>query len=66
MLFFLFLHGNICCGYSLEEPRQGPSNEYHNICFYGEIKKISTFLAPSGAMVDIWTPEMILKITQQI
>ena len=21
--FFLFLHKNICCGYSLEAPRQG-------------------------------------------
>ena len=26
--FFLFLHKNICCGYSLEVPRQGASNEY--------------------------------------
>ena len=26
--FFLFLHKNICCGYSLEAPRQGASNEY--------------------------------------
>ena len=25
---FLFLHENICCGYSLEAPRQGASNEY--------------------------------------
>ena len=25
---FLFLHGNICCGYSLEAPQRGASNEY--------------------------------------
>ena len=25
---FLFLHENICCGYSLEATQQGPSNEY--------------------------------------
>ena len=25
---FLFLHKNICCGYSLEAPRRGASNEY--------------------------------------
>ena len=43
IIFFLFLHENICCGYSLEAPRQGASNEYHNICFRGEIRKISTF-----------------------
>ena len=28
LTFFLFLHKNICCGYSLEEPWQGASNEY--------------------------------------
>ena len=26
--FFLFLHKKICCGYSLEAPRRGASNEY--------------------------------------
>ena len=26
--FFLFLHENICCGYSLEVPHWGASNEY--------------------------------------
>ena len=25
---FLFLHRNICCGYSLEVPHRGTSNEY--------------------------------------
>ena len=31
--FFLFLHKNICCGYSLEATRQGASNKYpqHNV-----------------------------------
>ena len=40
LISFLFLHENICCGYSLEAPRQGAFNEYHNICFHGEIRKI--------------------------
>ena len=26
--------------YSLEAPHQGASNEYNNICFYGELEKI--------------------------
>ena len=30
---------NIDCGYSLEPPRRGGSNEYHNLCFWGEIRK---------------------------
>ena len=40
LISFLFLHENICCGYSLEAPRWGASNEYHNICFRGEIRKL--------------------------
>ena len=31
---------NIDCGYSLEPPRRGGSNGYHNLCFWAEIKKI--------------------------
>ena len=31
---------NVDCGYSLEPPRRGGSNEYHNLCFWAEIRKI--------------------------
>ena len=44
LIFFLFLHENIFCGYLLEAPWRGTSNEYHNICFCGEIKKLSILL----------------------
>ena len=37
---FLISAQNIDCGYSLEPPRQGGSNEYHNLCFCAEIRKI--------------------------
>ena len=53
---FLFSLCNIYCGYSLEAPRWGASNETHNICFfYREIRKYEHFLgaetsALSGAM----------------
>ena len=40
LISFLFLQENICCGYSLEAPRRGASNEYHDICFRGKIRKI--------------------------
>ena len=31
-------------GYSLETPLQGASDEYHNLCFSGNLRKnISTF-----------------------
>ena len=52
-MYFLFLHQNICCRYSLEAPHSDTPNEYHNICFSGEIRKILCgypFL--SGAMMD--------------
>ena len=42
LISIIFFHKNICCGYSLEMPRRGASNEYHNICFLGEIRKIMT------------------------
>ena len=33
IIIFLFQHDNIGCGYSLEAPQQGTSNEQHNVCF---------------------------------
>ena len=44
-LFFLFLLKNIDCGYSLEPPRRGGSNEYPQSMFWAEIWKISGFLS---------------------
>ena len=39
---------NIDCGYSLEPPRRGGSNEYPQSLFYAEIRKImSTPVNPS-------------------
>ena len=42
-LFFLILLENIDCGYSLELPCQGSSNEYPQSVFWAEIWKISEF-----------------------
>ena len=44
-LFFLFLLKNIDCGYSLEPPRRGGSNEYPQSMFWAEIWKISDILS---------------------
>ena len=38
-IFFLFLHENICCGYSLEAPQRGASNEYPQHMFSWRNKK---------------------------
>ena len=34
---------NIVCGYSLEPPRQGGSNEYHNLCFLSRNNKNNVY-----------------------
>ena len=33
------------CGYSLEPPRRGGSNEYHNLCFEWKYEKYQNFLS---------------------
>ena len=40
-LFFIFLLKNLDCGYSLEPPPRGGSNEYLQSMFWAEIWKIS-------------------------
>ena len=42
-LFFLFLLKNIDCGYSLEPPCRGGSNEYLQSMFWAEMWKLSEF-----------------------
>ena len=42
-IFFLFLHENICYGYSLEVPQQGTSNEYIHLFWERNKKNINTF-----------------------
>ena len=43
---------NIDCEYSLEPPRRGGSNEYHNLCFWAEIRKI--MYTPVNPSFTIW------------
>ena len=43
--FFLISAKQIDCGYSLEPPRRGSSNEYPQPMFWAEIWKISEFLS---------------------
>ena len=42
-LFLLFLLKNIDCGYSLEPPRWGGSNGYHNLCLEQKCEKNQNF-----------------------
>ena len=38
--YFSYFCSKHICGYSLEPPRRGGSNVYHNLCFWAEIRKI--------------------------
>ena len=42
-IIFLISAQSMDCGYSLEPPRGGGSNEYHNQCFEKKYKKYLSF-----------------------
>ena len=44
-IIFLISAQNIDCAYSLEPPRRGGSNEYHNLCFVQKYEKYQNFLS---------------------
>ena len=46
LIFFLFLNKNICCGYSLEAPRQGAFNEYPQHMYSSRKKKNIMWIPP--------------------
>ena len=49
-MFFLFFDKNICCGYSLEVPLQGTSNEYPQHMFLSKNKK---YLPDTHSYLDL-------------
>ena len=61
LIFFLFFHENICCGYlygySLEAPHQGASNEYPQYVFLWRSKKnmINIFLLKKAYYLELWS-----------
>ena len=52
---FLIFAQNIDCGYTLEPPRRGGSNEYHNLCFGAKIRKIRKI------GISLQTPVLLYK-----
>ena len=51
-IIFLFSAQNVDCGYSLELPRRGGSNEYPQSMFCAEIWKISEFFIPKVSVFE--------------
>ena len=55
IIFFLFLNEDICCGYSLEAPHWGASNEYPQHMFLLRNKKaISIFRMKKAPYLLLW------------
>ena len=44
---------NIDCGYTLEPPRRGGSNEYHNLCFEQKYEKYQSFLSENFQFLEV-------------
>ena len=52
-IIFLFLLKNIDCGYSLEPPHRGGSDEYHNLCFEQKYEKYQSFLSENFQFLEV-------------
>ena len=52
-IIFLIFAQNTDCGYSLELPRRGGSNEYPQSMFSAEIWKISEFLSENFQFLEV-------------
>ena len=57
LIFFLFLYQTICCGYSLEVPQQGASNDYPQHIFSCRNKKNITWTSP---FISSYIPVLII------
>ena len=60
ILFLISAQKHTLCT-SLEAPWQDASNEYHNICFHAEIRKISVFFSYKNCL--IWS--YVITVTQR-
>ena len=52
-LYFIFLLKNIDCGYSLEPPHRGGSNEYQQLCFEQNFEKYQSFLSELFQFLEV-------------
>ena len=69
LISFLFLHENICCGYSLEAPCRGASNEYPQYMFLWRNKKDIMLIPPlicSYGRLHIYACKVVCSIYYNI
>ena len=65
LIFFLFLHENICCRYSLEAPQKGASNEYPQHMYSWRNMKKYNLDIPSYLEVWRWPLTLCLIMDHQ-
>ena len=63
LISFLFLNENICCGYSLEVPWWGASNEYPQHMFSSRNKKNIMWIPPLICSYEEWYKYGMLEQT---
>ena len=51
-IFFFYFPMKTCYGYSLEVYWRVSSNEYNNMCFHGEIRKISILFGEKKSILS--------------
>ena len=61
IIFLISAKKNINCGYSLETPRRGGSNEYHNLCFEQKYEKYQILLSEKFQFI---TKTRLFKYTE--
>ena len=66
LITFLFLDKNICCGYSLEAPHRGASNEYPQHMFLSRNKKNIMWIPSLICSYDAYMQCLTLKAPSKI
>ena len=68
LIVFILLYENVCCGYSLEAPRRGASNEYQQHMLSWRYKKSVVFLDIHGdwkyGCFPLFQPTDLYQLTQ--
>ena len=62
-IIFLFLLKNKDCGYALEPPQRGDSNEYPQSMFWVEIYKISEYLSEN---FQFWVVKFSIYLNRRV
>ena len=66
LISFVFLNKNICCGYSLEVPRRGTSNEYPQHMYSSRNQKNIMWIPHPPTLICSYAIPRLLKIYKRV